>query len=236
MSKTNDVKDAAAILSEYQDYAYKVSHDLSAPIRAIVEFSKILSLEHADKLDVDAKEYLSLIVENGQKMQAMIEGLLQYSRLDTLEKNVSAVDLGSIINNILLGIEDPIKKSGATIIVNSLPTVYADEEQITLLFTSLIDNAIKFQPTGNTPLITISAEKKDGYWQLSISDNGIGIKQQFQDKVFKLFGRLHPDNQYPGVGVGLTLAQKIVHQHGGKIWFESRVGNGCIFYFTLPLD
>ncbi len=233
--ETTCSKDAEAILSEYHDYAYRVSHDLNAPVRTIVEFSKILSQEHSEKLDADAKQYLSLIVESGQKMQAMLEGLLEYSRLNTLDNGFIPVNVGLIIQNLLLSIEDTIQKSGAKLIVGELPTLNADREQIMLLFKALIDNAIKFQPKDNIPLITISAEKKNRFWQFAISDNGIGMKQQFQDKIFKLFGRLHPDNQYPGVGVGLALAQKIVHRHGGKIWFESTIGNGCVFYFTLPL-
>lgn len=236
MNKTTHDGGAAAILSEYQDYAYRISHDLNAPLRAIVEFSKILAQEHADKLDADAKEYLGLIVASGQKMQAMMEGLLQYSRINTLEKHFSPVDVGQVITDVLLITEEPIKKLGSELIIKDLPTLYADKEQIILLFKVLIDNAIKFQPSGHKPLVTISAEKKDNYWQFSVSDNGIGIQQQFQNKVFQLFAQLHSNNQYPGVGVGLTLAQKIVSHHGGSIWFESSMGKGSIFYFTLPLE
>lgn len=234
--KTTYSKDAKAILSEFHDYAYRVSHDLNAPVRTMVEFSKMLSQEHSGNLNADAKQYLWLIIESGQKMQAMMEGLLEYSRLSTHTKEMTPINIGVIIQNLLLILEDPIKKSGAKFIVGELPTLNADSEQIMLLFKALIDNAIKFQPKDNIPLITISAEKKSGFWQFAISDNGIGMKQQFQDKIFKLFGRLHPDNQYQGVGVGLTLAQKVVHLNGGKIWFESTIGNGCIFYFTLPLE
>lgn len=164
-----------------------------------------------------------------------MEGLLEYSRLITLEKEFIPINVEVIIENLLLILKDSIKKSGAKIIVGELPMLHANKEQIMLLFKALIDNAIKFQPKGNSPLITISAEKKNGFWQFALSDNGIGMKQEFQDKIFKLFGRLHPDNHYQGVGVGLTLAQKIVHLHGGKIWFESTIGKGCIFYLTLPL-
>ncbi len=232
--KTNISKDAEEILLEFQDYAYRVSHDLSAPVRSMVEFSKILSSEYGDKLDANAQEYLALIIESGHKMQGMMDGLLKYSRLNSLNKNFNLVDLGKVVKQTLLVLEEQIKKSNAKIVVGELPFLNADLEQISLLFNVLIDNAIKYQPVDNTPFINISAEKKNGFWQFAVSDNGIGIKQQFQDKIFKLFGRLHPDNQYPGVGIGLTLAQKIVNKHGGKIWVESTVGNGCIFYFTLP--
>lgn len=228
-------KDTAVILSEFQDYAYRVSHDLGAPVRVMVEFSKLLEQDYADKLDAEAKEYLSIIVESGRKMQAMMEGLLQYSRLNTMREDFTPVDLGLVVQHLQLVMEEPIKKSGAKLIIQDLPTVSADREQMIILFKALIENAIEFQPVGHIPLITISAEKKDKFWQFAISDNGIGIKQQFQDKIFRLFGRLHPDNEYSGVGIGLTLAQKIVQRHGGKIWFESMMGQGCVFYFTLPV-
>lgn len=228
--------DAKTIKRELEEYAYRVSHDLSAPIRAMVEFSKLLAQEHSEKLDCDAKEYLSLIVTNGQKVQAMMEGLLEYSQIVTQQNPYSLIDLDDLMIRIKKLLEEAIQSSGAVLTVSTLPKIYGDMKQISQVFYALIDNAIKFQRPENKPHITISAEKKNHFWQFSITDNGIGMKPQFQEKVFKLFARLHLDDQYPGTGLGLALAQKIVHQHGGTIWFESLFTKGSTFYFTLPSD
>ncbi len=225
--------DAAAIAAEFKDYAYSVSHDLSAPVRAMVEFSKLLTNEHANSLNDEGKEYLSVIIENGHKLQAMMAGLLAYSRLNTMAKGFVKVDAGRIVQDLRLIMEPQIKASKAVLEIGDLPTVTADIEQLMQVLHILLDNAIKFQPHENIPTIKISAEEKQSFWQFAVSDNGIGIKPQFQDKIFKLFSRLHSDEEYPGIGIGLTLAQKIIHRHGGKIWFESTIGKGSVFYFTF---
>ncbi len=228
--------DAQAIAAEFKEYAYSVSHDLSAPVRAMVEFSKLLTNEHANALDDEGKEYLSVIIESGQKMQAMMEGLLQYSRLNTMAKPFVKVDSGRIVQDLQVIMAAQIKASKAVLEVGVLPTVTADIEQFMQILNALIDNAIKFQPKGNAPKIKIIAEENGDFWQFAVADNGIGIKPQLQEKIFKLFARLHSDEEYPGIGMGLTLAQKITHRHGGKIWFESTIGNGSTFYFTLPAN
>lgn len=225
--------DAQAIAAEFKDYAYSVSHDLSAPIRAMVEFSKLLTNEHADSLNEEGKEYLELIIENGQKMQAMMDGLLQYSRLNTMAKPFTKVSVARLLADIRVVMQPQITASKAVIELDELPSITADFEQLMYLLGALLDNAIKFQHKGNIPQIKISAEKKNGFWQFAIADNGIGIKPQYQDKIFKLFARLHTDDEYPGVGIGLTLVQKIVQRHGGKIWYESCSQQGSVFYFTL---
>jgi len=227
--------DENTITEEFKEYTYSVSHDLSAPVRAMVEFSKILADENADTLNEEGKQYLSLIVENGVKLQAMMDGLLQYSRLNTMAKPFTRVDANRIIEDLRVILEKQILTTHTKIdVVGVLPTVVADIEQLMQVFQVLIDNAIKFQPAGNAPQVTISAREEGGFWQFAIKDNGIGIAPEYQEKIFKLFGRLHTDDEYSGVGIGLTLAQKIVQRHGGKIWYKPASETGSTFYFTLP--
>lgn len=222
--------------NEFREYAYGVSHDLSAPVRAMVEFSRLLTTEHAASLNDEGREYLSLIIESGAKLQAMMDGLLQYSRLNTEARPFRDVSAGEALQRCRSAMSERIAASGAELQVAELPVVQADSEQLTQLFSALIDNAISFQPPGRKPVIQISAEQVDGYWRFAVADNGIGIAPRFHEKIFKLFQRLHADEEYPGVGIGLFLAQKIVHRHGGAIWCEPVAGQGTCFYFTLPLS
>jgi light-regulated signal transduction histidine kinase (bacteriophytochrome) len=223
----------ATVAEEFGAYAYSVSHDLSAPVRAMVEFSKLLAAEQTDALSAEGKEYLQLIIENGEALQVMMQGLLQYSRLNTMAKSFCAVQLNQIVADCQLIMAEDIAKTGATLQVSPLPTLTVDIEQITQLFHSLLENALKFQPAGNTPHITIAAEAKAGQWEFAVTDNGIGIAPPLQQAVFKLFRRLHPEGVYSGAGIGLTLAEKIVHRHGGTIWVEQAVPQGTIVRFTL---
>jgi light-regulated signal transduction histidine kinase (bacteriophytochrome) len=224
----------AAIQEEFKQYAYSVSHDVSAPVRAMVEFSKLLSSEEANALSPDGKEYLALIIENGYKLQTMMDGLLQYSRLNTLAKPFETVDLNFIASSVLTELEEQITNSHAVIDIKKLPIVDADPEQMRKLFYALIDNAIKFHASGNIPAIHISVEKQQTNWIISVADNGIGIAPRNYETIFQIFKRLHTDDEYPGVGIGLALAKKIVERHGGTIFCKVLAPSGTIFTITLP--
>lgn len=226
----------AALRKEFNEYAYRVSHDLSGPVRAMVEFSKLLAQEYGHCLDEDGKLYLSMVVENGQKMQEMMAGLLQYSRLNTIPSTYSKIDVARLVQMVQVELGTLMNTTGAELLVGELPFIDADIAQLKLVWMALIENAMKFQPSHQRPRIVIGAQKKEDYWLFSVADNGIGIKPEFQQKIFQLFARLHPDNEYGGVGVGLALAQKIVHQHHGDIWVESNIGQGSTFYFTVPIE
>lgn len=230
---TAAVDEYDVLAAAFKDYAYSVSHDLSAPVRAMVEFSKLLSQEHGDVLSGEAQEYLSLIVSNGQKMQSMMDGLLAYSRLNTQAKPLARIDCNRILDQCREVLQGKIRETGAIFEITHLPTVRADADQAFQLFVALLDNALKFQPRGNQPKITVSAEPRGAFWQFSVVDNGIGIKPQFHEKIFKLFQRLHAEEEYPGVGIGLTLVERIIQRHGGKIWCEVGPGGGTAFCFTF---
>lgn len=225
--------DAQLISSEFKDYAYSVSHDLSAPVRAMVAFSKLLTEEHAQSLSEEAREYLAIVIENGDRLQSMMDGLLQYSRLNTMSKPFTSLDCNRILENCAVVMQQRLHETCAQLAFSGLPTISGDFDQITDLFLHLIDNAVKFQPSGHKPFISIASQTADDCWQFAVSDNGIGIEPQFHNRIFKLFQRLHTEDEYPGIGVGLTLAQKIVHRHGGSLWCESAPGAGTCFYFTI---
>jgi len=232
------LSDAEMIAKEYKNYVYTISHDLSAPIRSIVGFSRLLEDELPEGLTEDAKLYLNMILQSGEKMQRMMSGLLAFSRLNTTAQNFSAIDMNALLAECLVDFQPVIAARQAQIEVSPLPNITGDRNQILQLFTQLIDNAIKFLPPERVPQVHISAlpSEKDSP-HFVIEDNGIGIEEKFHDRIFEIFRRLHADEEYPGVGMGLALAKKIVARHGGDIWVESSPLGGSAFYFTLtPLQ
>jgi light-regulated signal transduction histidine kinase (bacteriophytochrome) len=224
----------ATVAEEFKQYAYSVSHDVSAPVRAMVEFSKLLSTEESAGLSTDGKEYLSFIVENGQKLQAMMDGLLEYSRLNTQASAPTKVDMNQLVRVTISELDGVIKRTGAVIEIGELPTLYADAEQLKRLFHALIDNALKFQRLGNVPIVNISAKQTSNGFEFAVADNGIGISSVHQQSIFQPFKRLHTDEEYPGVGMGLTLARKIAQRHGGTLTCSANTPNGVILTLTLP--
>lgn len=232
---TADKKRVEDVAEEFRQYAYSVSHDLGSPVRAMVEFSKLLAQEHTAALNDEGKEYLGLIIENGQRLQEMMEGLLQYSRLNADAPFVKT-DMNKVVEGCLGEMKSRIAATGAKIEIAELPSIETDPAQCRQLFRILIDNAIKFQPKQGMAHIRIAAVKKGNVWEFSVADNGIGIMPQHQEKIFHLFQRLHTDRDYPGVGMGLTLAQKIVQRHGGTIWYERTADKGTVFKFTLSAE
>ncbi len=226
----------AAIKEEFKQYAYSVSHDVSAPVRAMVEFAKLLSTEEAYALSPDSKEYLALIIENGYKLQNMMDGLLQYSRLNTLAKPFETVDLNFIVRSVLAELGEQIAASQAAINAEHLPTIDADPEQMRKLLYALINNAIKFHHSGNIPSVQISAKQQGDVWHISVADNGIGINPKYYENIFQIFRRLHTDDEYPGVGMGLALAKKIAERHSGTVSCQTLAPSGTIFTFTIPIQ
>ncbi|HEU5048166.1 MAG TPA: ATP-binding protein [Rickettsiales bacterium] len=227
--------DAEQLAREFKEFTYIISHDFNAPLRGVVEISKLLRDEYAHKLDEEGNLYVNMIQQGGEKIQAMLESLLEYSRISTASLAYSPVDCNALLaaykteRQTLLGIEQEVLQN------DSLPAISADANQIARLFQILIDNGFKFHKPGTVPEVKISAQKQADAWQFSVQDNGIGIEPEFQQAVFLLFRKLHSDAQYPGTGSGLTLAKKIVERHGGKIWVESTPGKGTTFKFTLPM-
>ncbi len=219
--------------AELEQFAYVASHDLQEPLRMVSSFTQLLAKRYKDKIDSDANDFISYAVEGANRMQRLINDLLNYSRIQTKGKTFEETSCSEILGQVRANLQVAIEKSSALITNDFLPTVNADPVQMTQLFQNLIDNAIKF--SGELPpRIHISAEKKDNEWVFSVCDKGIGIEPQFNEHIFVIFQRLHDREKYPGTGIGLAVCKRIVERHGGRIWVESEMGKGTTFYFTIP--
>lgn len=223
-----------AAQQELQHFVYSVSHDLQAPLRALVNFSHLLKRDYSGKMDDRAQHYLHFIIDGGEKAQAMLDGLLQYSRLSTQMKPLEPVDSGVTVGTVLQEMREVIERKQAKVTVETLPAVLADEKQLKILLSALIGNALLYHPPEEVPVLSIRAQKKGDKQEFCVQDHGIGIAPEFHARIFELFKRLHLDSEYPGVGMGLTLAHKIVERHGGEIRVFSEGAKGVSFYFTLP--
>lgn len=221
------------VAQEFRDYAYIVSHDLGAPARLMVEFARLLGQKQSAFADEEDRKLIREIVDNGERMRAMMQGLLAYSRLNTLTAPHILVDTRKIAEHAGLLTREKLKAVQGRLTFGSLPHLTADPDQIMQLFTFLIDNAIKFARPGVPPEIHLEADGTGGGWRFSLRDNGIGIEDDARARVFKPFQKLHRDGDYPGVGMGLALARKIVGLHGGALWVESSSPQGTVMRFTL---
>jgi chemotaxis family two-component system sensor kinase Cph1 len=218
---------------ELEQFAYVASHDLKEPLRMVTSFSQLLAQRYRGKLDPDADEFIGYIVEGAHRMDALINDLLDFSRVASQRKPFAPTDMNRVVEKVIHDLSVTIREKGAEVEVGPLPTVMADNSQMTQLFQNLIANAIKFH--GNDPIrIEIRAEKLDDEYKFSVRDNGIGIPQEYFEKIFVIFQRLHTSEKYVGTGIGLAICRRIVERHGGRIWAESEVGQGSTFFFTIP--
>jgi signal transduction histidine kinase len=218
---------------ELEQFAYVASHDLQEPLRKIASFIGLLEERYKDSFDREAVKYLHYVVDGAKRMQALINDLLAYSRLGTKGNPFLRTDCNKVLDRVLEDLDKPIKSRGADITYDALPTLVADELQLGQVLQNLIGNAVKFC-SDSQPRIHISAARGDDEWIFSVRDNGIGIKEDFFDRIFVMFQRLHTQTEYPGTGIGLAVCKKIIERHGGRIWAESEVGKGSTFYFTIP--
>jgi signal transduction histidine kinase len=218
---------------EMQQFAYIVSHDLQEPVRTVVGFCQLLERRYKGRLDERADEYIQFVVDGGKRMQSLLQDVLQYSRVTTRPQPLETVESTMALNDALARLQLPIEGSGAQITYDALPTIQADHSQLLQLFKHLIDNAIKFHGP-RPPRVHISAAGDGHEWRFSVRDNGIGISPQHFQHIFQIFRRLHARDEYPGTGIGLAIAKRIVERHGGRIWVESVVGAGSVFHFTIP--
>ncbi len=218
--------------TELEQFAYVASHDLQEPLRAVTACGQLLQERLAEAHDAASAELVQFMVEGGARMAALISDLLAYSRLGTAGDPFRVVDSGAMLDRARQQLRAAIEESGAVVEAEALPRVLADEVQLTQLFQNLLGNAIKYRGAG-PPRIIVRAERRDGSWEFSVKDNGIGIESQYFARIFVIFQRLHTRTDYPGTGIGLAICQKIVERHGGRIWVESSLGSGSTFRFTL---
>ncbi len=219
---------------ELQQFAYVASHDLQEPLRMVSSYTELLAQRYAGQLDADANDFIAFAHDGAKRMEQLIQDLLAYSRVHTREVRFEPVDCQSAIERALKNLQVSIEESGAAVVCEPLPAVVGDGAQLTQLFQNLIGNAIKYR-SAQAPRIHIRAERRGPEWVFAVRDNGIGIDPQYAQRIFVIFQRLHSHAEYPGTGIGLAIAKKIVERHGGRIWVESQPGDGSTFFFTLPL-
>ena len=221
--------------TELQHFAYIASHDLQEPLRMIRSYMALLGKRYSKVLDQDAQEFIGFAVDGAERMQELINGLLDYSRVETRGTTFGLVDCNEAVEAAMKNLELVVEESGARVEISSLPEIYADRTQMIQLFQNLISNAIKFR-SDSPPLITVGAERKNGEMIFDVSDNGIGIDPKFHDRIFKIFQRLHTREEYPGAGIGLAVCKRIVERHGGRIWIKDSGDQGTTFSFRLEDD
>jgi signal transduction histidine kinase len=218
---------------DLEQFAYVASHDLQEPLRQVRAFVDLLREQHGDKLGGKAGEYLQFVYDGAARMRELVQGLLAYSRAGSPEDGRQSVDCRQALDTAVANLQLSIGEAGARITHDDLPAVQAEPTQLAQLFQNLVGNALKFRRDGVAPEIHVGACRDGNRWILSVKDNGIGIDPAHHEKVFLIFQRLHGREKYPGTGIGLAVCKKIVERHGGKIWIESKVGQGSTFYFTL---
>ncbi len=220
--------------ADLEHFAYAAAHDLQEPLRMVSAFTQLLGRRYAGQLDEQADDYIRHAVEGAKRMEMLIRDLLAYTRVAVAgEETRETVDTERVLTKSLSSLAAAIDQSGAVINHTPLPAVPVQEVHLQQLFQNLIGNAIKYR-NKNAPRIRISATEGESGWRFAVQDNGIGIEDQYREQIFGLFKRLHSQQEYEGTGIGLAICQKIVHRYKGRIWVESRPGEGSTFFFTIP--
>ncbi|WP_445664073.1 PAS domain S-box protein [Fodinibius sp. AD559] len=223
----------AAANEELEQFAYVASHDLQEPLRMVSSFLERLEQKYSNQLDDKAQQYINFAVDGAHRMRRIILDLLNYSRMNQNDFEREQVDLNDLLEEITKLEQTLIEENEADIIFNNLPVIKASKTPIQQVFQNLINNAVKYHSPNIKPVVTIDSKETDNYWEFSVSDNGIGIREEFQDNIFTIFQRLHTQDEYAGTGIGLSVSKKIIEKHGGEIWVESEEGEGSTFYFTV---
>ncbi|MBO2456054.1 sensor histidine kinase [Actinomadura violacea] len=225
--------------AELEQFAYVASHDLQEPLRKVASFCQMLERRYGDQLDDRGRQYVQFAVDGAKRMQALINDLLGFSRVGRMARPEDAIDLNDVAGQALDNLASLVEETGARVEVADLPVVPGERTQLTQLFQNLIGNAIKFRRPEAAPHVRIDVRRDGDDWQFTCADNGIGIEPRYADRIFLIFQRLHPRDEYTGTGIGLALCKKIVEYHGGRIWLagEERGADdpGTTFHWTLPI-
>jgi signal transduction histidine kinase len=219
---------------ELEQFAYATFHDLQEPLWNLSTFSQLLVKKYSANLNSEAMQYLGMITNESLRMNKLIMGILEYSKIGKTEKHISVVNVNELMSAIIENNAIKIKEKMAVVNYKNLPSLQGDRDELFRLFYNLLDNSIKFVEKGRAPEINITAELKGENWEFCIKDNGIGIPKKYSEKIFDIFQTLNTKMEFEGNGIGLAICKKVVEIHGGKIWVESDEGKGSSFYFTLP--
>ncbi|MEH2349326.1 MAG: GAF domain-containing protein [Nostoc sp.] len=233
--------------AELEQFAYVASHDLQEPLRMVTSYLQLLERRYKNQLDANADQFITYAVDGARRMQTLINDLLNYSRVSTRGQPFKLVDCDVILRSAIANLQIAIADCKAIVTHDPLPKVMADSTQLTQVFQNLIGNAIKFcqnqqpqihigvaKPNANLDGENLNSIPSVDEWLFWICDNGIGLESQYAERIFIIFQRLHGRDKYPGTGIGLAICKKIIERHGGRIWVESKPGQGSTFYFTIP--
>jgi PAS domain S-box-containing protein len=219
--------------SELENFAQLASHDLQEPLRVITSYLRLLDKRYRGKLNTEGGQFLDLVASGASRMQDQIENLLNFSRIGTIAPALERVQAESILRSAVDDLKMKISERSAEVTWDPLPEIVADSSLLAQVFQNLISNGIKFKKDG-IPKVHVSATLQGFEWVFSVRDNGIGIEARHRERIFQMFEHLNDSSEYPGHGVGLAIAQKIVARHKGRIWVESKLGEGSTFFFSIP--
>jgi light-regulated signal transduction histidine kinase (bacteriophytochrome) len=225
-SQPSAIKEVGILLT------YGSLHDLAGPANQVCSLAELLRKQYGDRIGPDAQAVFDLLQGSVTRLQNLLAGVRTYAQIVGRQSSFARADVNALLAASICSLRGLIDETGAQVTSDHLPEVYGDSAQISYMFTALLENAIKFHGEAH-PTVHVAAKPSDGMWVLSVQDNGIGIDPKNQTRIFELFRRAH-NEKYPGAGVGLAVADRIVQRHGGKIWVESAIGRGSIFYFSLP--
>jgi PAS domain S-box-containing protein len=218
--------------AELAQFAYVASHDLSEPLRMVSSYLQLLRRRYHGQIDEDADEFIDFAVSGANRMRALIEDLLAYSRAGRGEEP-RPVDTGLVVADVLSSLAAAITDARAEVHVGPMPAVLGDRVAMAQLFQNLVANALKFR-RGTGARVWVAAERDGSFWRFTVADDGIGIEPRHRERVFRMFQRLHDRDSFDGTGIGLAICRKIVERQGGQIWTTDRDGGGTEFHFTLP--
>jgi signal transduction histidine kinase len=219
---------------ELEAFSYAVSHDLRAPLRYISGYVDLLLSRFYEDLPDKARHYLKNIAESTHQMDTLIDDLLEFSRTSRQEMRLSDLDMNKIVEDVLVPIKQNVLKRTIEWNIVLLPHVYGDQAMLRLVWTNLLSNAIKFTQTREKTIINIDVVDKNNVFTFSVRDNGVGFDMQYAKKLFGVFQRLHPVDEFEGTGIGLANVRRIIAKHGGTTWAEAQLDKGATFYFSLP--
>jgi PAS domain S-box-containing protein len=218
--------------AELEQFAYVASHDLQEPLRMVANYTELLARRYQGQLDEKADKYIHYASDGARRMQRLVSDLLAYSRVGSQGQPLEPTSSQMTMQDVLKGLQQVVRETGARLEFHDLPTVMADPGQLHQLLQNLVSNAIKFRRE-EAPHIVVTAIPDGAQWSFSVSDNGIGLEQRFAERIFQMFQRLHERGRYEGSGIGLAICKRIVERHGGRIWVESTPDVGSTFHFTL---
>jgi len=220
--------------TDLRQLAYAASHDMQEPVRLVALYGQLLKKKYEGRLDEQADMLINQCVEGAQRMEVMITDLLAYTEALTAPMAVTrAVSLEEIFDKTLEDLQAKIAETSATVTRGALPALKVEAAPMGQVFRNLIGNALQYRAE-RLPAIRVTAQRESGFWVFAVRDNGIGIEDEYKEQVFGLFKKLHTRSKYAGTGLGLSVSKRLVERYGGRMWVESRVGEGSTFYFSLP--